>query len=284
MKRLDSDLLRTFLAVTEAGSVTGGAAKIYRSQSAVSIQVQQLEALFGKPVFERHGRGVALNELGETLAPIARQIVETLDRAMAELSDVALAGSLRIGIPDEHGKQALSKIIAEFARSHPKVDLTVHCALSTEFPSALASDDLDMALHEVETMEPGMELVYEERMVWVKARGHDLLSRDPMPVALFDRACWWRDVALQALERSGKEYRVVYSSESVTGVAAAIDAGIAIGILGQSSLTPSFEVLAGESVLPDLPTSKLVIQRRQGADPTIGDAMANAILRAIASS
>ena len=150
MNKLDSNLLRTFLAVAEAGTVTGGAARIYRSQSAASVQIKQLEELLGESVFKRHGRGVVLSHVGEFLAPVARQVIQLLDVAMAEITGGGLEGSLRIGIPDDHGKEALSSIIAEFTHDHPKVDLMVHCALSTGFPSSLAAGELDLAVHEVE--------------------------------------------------------------------------------------------------------------------------------------
>ena len=61
MDQLNSDLLRTFLAVADAGSVTEGAARIHRSQSAASLQIRKLEDVLGQPIFERHGRGVVLS-------------------------------------------------------------------------------------------------------------------------------------------------------------------------------------------------------------------------------
>ncbi|MEM7043197.1 MAG: LysR family transcriptional regulator, partial [Pseudomonadota bacterium] len=232
------------MAVADAGSMTGGAARIYRSQSAASVQIKQLEDLLGEPVFNRHGRGVVLSRTGEVLEPVARQVVGALDSAMAEITGGGLEGTLRIGIPDDHGKEALSKIIADFARDHPKVDLRVHCALSAGFPSALLAGELDLAVHEVEDVRRGMELLREEPMHWVTSRAHDLLDRDPVPVALFDRACWWRDAALKALKASGRPHRIIYSSESVTGVAAAIEAGIAIGVLNESALKPGLTILS----------------------------------------
>ena len=180
--------------------MTGGAARIYRSQSAASVQIKQLEDLLGEPVFKRHGRGVVLSRTGEVLEPVARQVVGALDSAMAEITGGGLEGALRIGIPDDHGKEALSKIIADFTRDHPKVDLMVHCASSTGFPAALLAGELDLAVHEVERVGSGMELLREEPMHWVTSRVHNLLDRDPIPVALFDQACWWRDAALKALE------------------------------------------------------------------------------------
>ena len=57
-----------------------------------------------------------------------------------------------------------------------------------------------------------------------------------LPVALFDHAYRWRDAAIACLKARGKPYRVVYSSQSVSGVIPAVEARIAVGLLGRSSL------------------------------------------------
>ena len=280
MQNLDSDLLRSFLAINDAGSFLGGAARIHRSQSAASVQIKKLEDLLGSAVFERHGRGVRLTALGEQLEPVARRVVEQLDQTRAALTGAELQGALTIGIPDDHSREKLSTIIADFARHHPKVELTVHCALSTGFSRQLARGDLDLAVHEVETVADGMVLLRREGLVWAMAHQHDLLERDPLPVALFDRACWWRDAALQSLQASGRTYRVVYTSESVTGVAAAIEAGIAVGVLGQADLHGKLQVLGPEAGFAAVSDSLLAIEfGRAARDPLCG-AMSRAIQRA----
>jgi len=280
MQNLDSDLLRSFLAINDAGSFMAGAARIHRSQSAASVQIKKLETLLGSAVFERHGRGIRLTALGEQLEPVARRVVEQLDQARAALTGAELQGALTIGIPDDHSREKLSTIIADFARHHPKVELTVHCALSTGFSRQLARGDLDLAVHEVETVGDGMVLLRRESLVWAMARQHDLLERDPLPVALFDRACWWRDAALQSLQASGRSYRVVFTSESVTGVAAAIEAGIAVGVLGQADLHGNLQVLGADAGFAAVPDSLLAIEfGRDARDPLCG-AMSRAVQRA----
>ena len=116
MDQLNSDLLRTFLAVAETGSMTDGAARIFRSQSAASLQIRKLEELLGQPVFDRHGRGVALTATGERLLPIAHDVTRTLSSAMRELTSDGLRGKLRLGIPDDQNQQMLARIIGEFAQ------------------------------------------------------------------------------------------------------------------------------------------------------------------------
>ncbi|WP_235963025.1 LysR family transcriptional regulator [Ruegeria haliotis] len=86
MENLDSDLLRTFVAVADAGSVTDGAARIHRSQSATSLQIKRLEAILGQPVFDRHGRGVVLSDTGRKLFPVAQEVTARLDAALREIS------------------------------------------------------------------------------------------------------------------------------------------------------------------------------------------------------
>ncbi|MEQ9199847.1 MAG: LysR substrate-binding domain-containing protein, partial [Rhodospirillales bacterium] len=236
MNKLDSDLLRTFLAIIDSGSMSAGAIRIGRSQSAVSLQMKRLESVLGQPVFDRHGRGVVLSAAGEKLEPTARRTVSLLDMSLADFRSDELAGSIHLGIPDDYSKRVLAGIIAEFAHNHPAVEIKVHCASGAGFPEAVAKGMLDLALFEVEKTLPHQEVLREEKTFWVSSRLHSPDEMNPVPVALFDRDCWWREVALNTLRESKRAYRVVYSSESVAGVAAAIEAGIAVGMLGESGI------------------------------------------------
>jgi DNA-binding transcriptional LysR family regulator len=281
--RLDSELLRTFLAVAVDGSFSRAAARIFRSQSAVSLQIKQLEQILGRTLFRRHARGVELTRSGEKLRPAAEKIVALLDRAAGELRDDPLRGELRLGIPDEYGGGLLSAVVAQFLRDYPRVELSVRCGFSAAFPAALKRGDLDLAVHAVENPGPGTTLLRRERIYWVASSGHDVQARDPLPVALFDGACWWRARALESLESSGRDYQVVFSSESVTGVVAAVAAGAAVGVLGESSLRPEFARLAPRDGFPALPDSALVLQTRPGvvtdAARALGDAIGEAFGR-----
>ncbi|MEQ8479431.1 MAG: LysR substrate-binding domain-containing protein [Hoeflea sp.] len=277
MNHLSSDLLRTFLAVAETGSVTDGAAQIYRSQSAASLQIRKLEDMLGQPVFDRHGRGVVLTEAGERLLPVARDVTRKLDATMRDLTSDDLHGKLRLGIPDDQSKGTLSRIIGEFAQSHPLVDLEVTCAMSAGFPDALASGTLDLAIYEVAHPQPGLDVLRQEQTCWMMSRHHDLLARDPIPVALFDRECWWRDAALETLHTMERPFRTVYSSQSVAGVAAAIEAGVAIGLLGETSLTRDLKRLGPKDGFGEMPISRLVLGLNPNADSPSIQAMRIAI-------
>jgi len=281
MECLDSELLRTFIAVTKAGSVTDGAAQIHRSQSATSLQIKRLESIIGRVVFERHGRGVVLTEAGRYLLPVAHDVTTRLDGALRDLSQQAVRGKLRLGIPDDHGRAKLAQIIATFTRAHPQVELEVTCALSPEFPDALEKGRLDMAVYEVEHPAQGEELLVEDPTCWVASDHTDFSAADPLPVALFDHACWWRDAAIASLQAWGRPYRVVYSSQSVSGVIAAVEAGVAIGLVGQSSFKPGLSRVPSAFGFDPTPTSKLVLATGDLQNSDLIIAMKSAIRSAL---
>ncbi|WP_299603732.1 LysR substrate-binding domain-containing protein [uncultured Tateyamaria sp.] len=283
MDDLDSDLLRTFVAVAEAGSVTEGAARIYRSQSATSLQVKRLETILGQSVFERHGRGVVLSDTGRRLLPVAREVTARLDAVLRDISQDAVAGKLRLGIPDDHGRSKLAQIIAAFAHNHPKVELDVTCALSTDFPEALDKGALDLAIYEVEQPKKHEEVLFEDPTCWASSAHRSFIADKTLPVALFDHACWWRDVAIASLKTLGKPYRIVYSSQSVSGVISAVEAGIAVGLLGRSSLHSGLSIVGNELGLRSTPTSKLVMVGNELADVEPLSAMKTAIRAAFSS-
>jgi DNA-binding transcriptional LysR family regulator len=280
-EKLDSDLLRSFLAIAEAGSFSRGAERIHRSQSAVSLQIKRLEGLLGQAVFVRHARGIALTSTGEKLRPLAQQVVSLLDGAIGNLRSQALAGSLRIGIPDEYGETLLPQFVAGFSREHPQVEISVTCGFSADFPRALAGNELDLAVHAVETAPRRARILRTERMIWVGSRLHAVHEQDPLPLALFDRACWWRDRVLETLESAGRAYKVVFTSESVAGVAAAIEAGVAVGVLGEASLRGNLQPLPKGAGLPRMPNSLLILDGRLDETPA-ARAMTATIIEAFA--
>ncbi|MBT4890412.1 MAG: LysR family transcriptional regulator [Rhodospirillales bacterium] len=277
MEKLDSDLLRTFLAIADAGSFTEGAVRIFRSQSAASLQIKKLETLLAQDVFERKGRGVVLSSVGEKLYPVAQQVTLLLDAVQADLKSNQLEGTIRIGIPDEYGDTILPQVISQFSRDHPKVELEVQCAVSSNFQNALECGKLDIAVFDEETPKPGMQVLSKQRMVWGASRNHSVHMDDSVPLALFACDCWWRDVALDALYQAGKKFKVIYTSESVAGVIAAAEAGVAICLLGERSLKSNLRELTQAEGFPKLPNSSLVLACRDGFDSELLSAMTNAI-------
>ncbi|MFC7706298.1 LysR family transcriptional regulator [Plastorhodobacter daqingensis] len=278
MPHLDSDLLRTFLAIVEAGSVTRGAERIHRSQSATSLQLKQLEVVVGEPLVSRHGRGVVPTPAGERLIPVARQVTGMLDAALAGFRTDELAGRLRIGISEDVAREALADVLAAFCRDHPRMELDVHCALGDGFGIALKRGQLDLAVYEMPEIGPGQERMRTDRLVWMASRKHDVAARDPLPVAVFDRSCWWRDVALSDLSAAGRAYRTVFTSENASGVRAAVASGMAVALLSEGDRDT--DLIALKDIAPPRPSYLVLDKAPQSRGPAV-EALSNAIRRTL---
>ena len=132
---LDLDQLRTFVAIVETGSFTKAADIVFKTQSAVSMQMRRLEERIGKPIFARDGRASRLTEEGERLLGYARRMVRLNDETVAAFDETELSGSVRLGTPDDYADRFLPEVLARFARSNPRVEVSVICEQSTELVS-----------------------------------------------------------------------------------------------------------------------------------------------------
>lgn len=278
--RLDSELLRSFLTVAEAGSVSAGANRLLRTQSAVSHQLQKLEEVLGQRLFARHGRGVTLTARGGELLPIARHVVETLDQTVVSMRDVQIRPEIRLGIPEEYGDTLLPSILSGFSGERPGVRILVRCGSSADFPGLLETGEMDLALHTPESVRSDDEVVHREAAVWAGSAFHDVQNRRPLPVALFDKACWWRERCLDLLQKAGVDYEIVCTSESVAGVRAAISAGVAVGVLPQNSLTASVRRLDAVD-LPSLGETSLVLTRSSNVQASLANSLCAVIMKTV---
>lgn len=264
IRGVDSDLLRTFVAVAEQGSVTRAGRQLGRTQSAVSVQIRKLEQGLSAELFLRQARGVALSDAGRLLLPSARRVLGEIDR-IGDLFSTPLAGRVSVGIPDDYGGDVLERILAAFAARHSGVEISMRCGISAQFPDAIEAGELDLAVYAVEAPNVPANALFTERTVWAAREDWRAPVEGDVPLALFDRSCWWRDAAIEALSQAGLHYRVAVSSESVAGVKAAVRAGLAVAMLAETTLVPGMRVLDARDGFPGLPDSALVLAKNPNA-------------------
>src|SRR5829696_7199865 len=99
---LDSGLLRTLVAIVDAGSFAAAARAVNRTPSAISMQMKKLEGQIGRPLFARQGRSVALTPEGEALLTYARRILKLAEEAVMRFHSVSRTGTVRLGTPDDY--------------------------------------------------------------------------------------------------------------------------------------------------------------------------------------
>ncbi|CAN7678896.1 LysR substrate-binding domain-containing protein [Aminobacter aminovorans] len=275
--RLDSDLLRTFLAVAESGNFTRAAEGVGRTQSAISMQIKRLEEVVGEVLFERGARGVTLTERGTELVGNARRIVALLDETASAMRAAPLGGPVRIGIPEEYGQPVLSRALGAFAKRHSQVEVTVRFGYSVTQLAALAAGELDLAVVFEWQFPSGAEVLMNDPTVWVTSIHHNLHLERPLPVAMYTRHGWSREYALRSLEQRGIDYRFAYTSDTTNGLSLAVTAGLALAPMARSNIPLDCRELTEAEGFGPIDTTRVVMHRNPRANSEAVDAMADAI-------
>ncbi len=268
---LETDLLHTFVAIADTGSFSHAARRVFRTQSAVSMQMRRLEAAVGRPLFGRQGRSVALTVDGELLLGHARRILHAHRQALAAFDSSALEGSVVFGTPDDYGSTFLPGILARFAETNPRVHVEVVCEPTVNLLPRLAEGSVDLALITHGHGDNSGIVVHQEPMVWVTSARHCVHEQDPLPLALYQPGCPFRQWALEALAAQGRASRVAYTSVSLTGIEAALRAGLAVSVLGLSNVPDGMQVLTQQDGFPPMPDYTIALRRAPGREAPLLD-------------
>jgi DNA-binding transcriptional LysR family regulator len=262
----DTNLLRTFVAICDAGSFTRAAREVNLTQSAVSLHVKRLEEQAGLHLILRNTRGLRLTEKGEVLLCYARRILSLYKEAEQTLS-CDRGGLLSIGAPEFFDMQMLSSLLAQLSNRYPAVRMQIELGIGPDISALLDEGELDLAIVGTELGERQGIALSRERRVWAGARSIRLDPDEPAPLALYPPFCPWRKVALNELDRAGRTSTVVIQSTSTSGILAAVEAGLAITLFPESKLPPTLKTLGAAEGLPPLPDFEFVLQRSRTLSP-----------------
>ncbi|HEY5206298.1 MAG TPA: LysR substrate-binding domain-containing protein [Roseiarcus sp.] len=274
---LDTDQLRSFLAIVDSGSFTKAAERVHKTQSAVSMHVRRLEEQLGCALFVKHGRGARLTEEGEKLIEFARRIVQVEAGAFAALSRKGLRGGVRLGIPDDYAESFLADILAHYNRRHPLVELLVVCEASTELAPQVAAGALDLALITDYEGLKGLELLREEPLVWVAADRFQVEQGGAIPLALGSATCCWRRVTEEALAEAPGVTRARFYSKNFSAIGTVLRAGLAATTLPVSMVGPGLKRLGRAEGLPELPLTRMGLLHAPGRPSEEAKALAESI-------
>lgn len=259
---LDIDLLRCFVTVTERQGFTAAGQTLGLTQSAISLKIKRLEDIVGKRVFERTSRSLALTADGEVLLSYARRLLSLNDEAVRRMIAPSVHGHLRLGVADHFVPHHLAPILARFARTYPDVQLEVEVGRSQELRAACERGRLDLVIGKRREGEQAGIPIWTEPLTWAAAPdfplprgGPDGISR-VLPLAMLTPGCMYRDRALSVLANRNIPHEIVYTSASLLGVIAAVQAGLGATVLGSSSLPDG---LVGGLDLPALGTAEMAV-------------------------
>jgi DNA-binding transcriptional LysR family regulator len=221
---LPTELLRSFVAIVDSGSMLKATERVFVTQSALSLQMKRLEETVLTPLFHRDGRRLTLTASGTALLGHAREILALNDRAVVALTGDALVGPVRVGLVQDFAETLLSGVLARFTQLNPEVQLQVRVAGSPELLDLLNGDRLDVVL--CMGAPEDAAAVRVAPMVW--HGDPELAKRAVLPLAILEPPCRFRDAALAALERDGRPFRVALETPSLSALRAAVEAGLAV--------------------------------------------------------
>lgn len=142
---MDVRNLKTFLKVSELNNFTKAASVLGYSQSAVTVQMQQLENELGVPLFDRIGKNIKLTQYGANFIEYANGVIEAIEKAQHFATENEnMRGTIRFGLVDSILKSCFITIFPEFNRRYPNINLSIFVGSAREIEAKMRSNELDL--------------------------------------------------------------------------------------------------------------------------------------------
>lgn len=268
---ISPSLLTGFLAVAESRSFTTAAERLGLRQSTVSQQIRRLEEALGHRLFARDTHSVTLTPEGDALVAMAREILAANERLARFFSVQAHRRRLRLGISEDFAVSGLADVLIQFGRDHPDVDIELAVGLSGFLYQLYDAGELDVIFVKRKAGDRRGELAWRERLAWIGRPGLTLSRDAPVPLVVYNPPSITRTLAIGTLDTSRRNWRLACSSGSLSGLRAALVAGLGVAAHSRRLLPPGLAILPDADDLPPLPEVEFV-----AIGPGSGNALVNA--------
>lgn len=256
---LPTNLLRSFVAIVDTGSMLNASEKVFVTQSALSLQIKRLEELLQQSLFHRDGRRLTLTPAGELMLDYSRKVLTLHDEAVAAVSAGQFSGPARIGMVQDFAEMLLSGMLGQFAELHPEAQIYSRIAGTAELLAQLERRQLDIVVGFAAPNDP--HAVAHAPMAWYGEPA--LTTRETIPLAVLETPCRFREAAIRALEDAGRSFRITVETPNLTTLRAAVQAGL--GITCRTHLFLREDPIEGHD-LPALPRVSCVLQTANALD------------------
>ncbi|WP_299197364.1 LysR family transcriptional regulator [uncultured Amphritea sp.] len=267
---LDHELLRTFIAAVDTGSFTRAAAQVFRTQSAVSMQMKRLEEQLNKRLFLKEGRELQLTDEGLKLVSYARRIMKLHDEALGVLGAEGESRPLLLGCPDDYVTGVLPQLLSEIQAQLPGLQVQVRTGSSAQLRELIDKGELDLSIL---TRRPDREegyLLLQDKGVWV-APAADFVSSDrTIRLALVEPDCKFHSTAVDGLIKQGRPFEVSCISGNCALLIELVRRGEAVTTLSSCCVPADLYRVPASFGLPDLPTVEIVLQSAARHHPDVG--------------
>lgn len=283
----DPVLLLSFVAVAEEGGFSRAARRLGLGQPTVSHHVRKLEDAAGRRLLERDTHSVRTTTDGDAMLGFARRILDADARARRFFDRSTVRERLRFGASEDFVLSGLPVLLREFVRANPLVDVELTVGLSETLYDALDHGALDLIFCKRREGDMRGSPVLRDDLAWVGA-GAAPPPEEPVPLVLYPPPSVTREIAIQALERAGRSWRIASTSGSLSGLCAAVFAGLGIMPHSRRLMPPGLIALPASFGLPELGQVEFVTlgssRRLRGAAAALAEVLAASGARLTAPS
>jgi DNA-binding transcriptional LysR family regulator len=178
---MDFDQLTTFVEVAKLGSFSRAGEKVFRSQSAVSAQIRQLEETYSEKLLDRSGKSVRLTPAGQVMMDYAVRLLRLRDESLRAVADQSTTprGILMIGANEATCLYVLPEVFAEYHRLYPEVQISIYRNFSRKVLQRLEEGSVDVGIVTMPVKSPSLKVqaIYRDRLMLMVSTENPLSQR-----------------------------------------------------------------------------------------------------------
>ncbi|MFC7067602.1 LysR family transcriptional regulator [Brucella rhizosphaerae] len=263
------DLLRAFVAVVDSRSFTIAAQQLHSTQSTVSQKILRLEEAYGQSLLERARHDIRPTDAGEKLLGYARRMLHLHDEAAAAMTGDALAAVFRLGLAEDFAARLVTPALAAFLRAHPNMKLEVTSGLSRELQKGFETGEFDLVMIKQRRGETVGTMHWPEPLSWLESADYPVSHVDPLPLVVFPPNGLYRSDMMEALDRIGRSWHVVFTSSSLASVQSAVAEGLGVSLLPTRVAQPAHRIVPATAGLPSVDPMEIVIRHMENGSDQI---------------
>lgn len=242
---MDFDQLVTFLEVAKQGNFSRAGEKVFRSQSAVSAQIRQLEQDYGTKLLDRSGKRVALTPAGEVLFDYAKRLLALRGESLRAVADQQTTprGVLAIGANEATCLYVLPETFSEYQRRYPDVQISIYRNFSHKILERLQDGliDLGVVTMPVKLSSVVVKRIFHDRLMLMTNPAHPLGQLESVSIEaiadyplILPRTGTTRKTLDRIFRPYKEKLRVAMELSSVAVIKAFTASGMGISLISES--------------------------------------------------
>lgn len=279
LRNLDLGTLRSLVTIAESGSMTRAAARLFMTQSAISMQIKRLETNLGCSVLERSPQGMTPTAEGHQLLDYAERMLAINDEAMGRLTSPDFEGQIRFGAPGDIIYPHIPDVLREFSRDYPRVRVHLTSSRSVELKKELRQGLQDVVLTTESEADEGGEIINTRPLVWTGGAAGVAWKQRPLPIG-FARNCAFRGTVTRVLDDAGIEWIDMVNSDDCTAAEAMTAADLCVAAELDSAVSTGRVPIEHGGQLPTLPPHSIVLYASVGVSNPLLDSLREYLRRA----